>query len=486
MPLPVLTVEQMSLWEESTWASGIREAEVIGRVGAQLAACVRELVRPAEFVLLLAGRGHNGDDVRAAMPLLTDRSPRLINAFNPAQALADLRLQLARERQPAWIVDGIFGTGLNRDLTGDWVELFETLNRINIPILAVDTPSGLDADTGAPRGIAIKAALTLTVGAPKVGLVSESATEWVGRMEVLAEVGLQSDPINIIAKHQRGPGGADPDFQQWWTQAEDFSDLPPRRSVTAHKGTFGHVAIIAGSLGFHGAAVLAARGAARARPGLITVFTSPETYAPVAAQLATQMVNPWSESLELPAKTTALLVGPGLAGANVPAWLRERIVAWWRESPLPMVADASALDWLAEVEPCRTALRVITPHPGEAARMLQRRGQAAVANRGEVLAALAATGAWVVLKGHQTLVRNNAGPVYVNSSGNPGLAQGGSGDVLAGFLAGFLAQPILVADPLLAIRYAVWEHGAAADRLEAQRWAWTVEDLANNLGESKP
>lgn len=472
----------MRLWEESTWASGMSEGEVIGRVGGKIAARVRELVQPGERVLLLAGRGHNGDDVRAALPLLGDLDARMIRVMDPVEALAELRRELGGERRPSWMVDGIFGLGLNRDLAGEWVELVEALNGSGIPMVAVDVPSGLDADTGKPRGTAIRATLTLTVGAPKVGLVADWAAEWVGRLEVMGEVGLRADPMGSIAEEERGRGGVGGAFPWRWTEAEDFLGFPRRRLAGAHKGTFGHVAMIAGSLGYHGAAVLAARGAAKARPGLITVFTSPETYGPVAGQLAAPMVSPWSEGMELPVKTTALLVGPGLAGGNIPGWLRERIVGWWSSLPLPMVADASALDWLAGVEPCRGALRVITPHLGEARRMLERRGAAVAGDRGGMLEALAVGGMWVVLKGNQTLVGNGEGPIYVNSSGNPGLAQGGSGDGLAGFLAGLLAQPNLVAEPLLAMRYAVWEHGAAADRLEAGGGSWTVEDLVGSLG----
>ena len=174
----------MRLWEESTWASGMSEGEVIGRVGAKIAARVRELVQPGERVLLLAGRGHNGDDVRAAMPLLGDLDARMIRVMDPVEALAEVRRELGGERRPSWMVDGIFGLGLNRDLAGEWVELVEALNGSGIPMVAVDVPSGLDADTGKPRGTAIRATLTLTVGAPKVGLVADWAAEWVGRLEV--------------------------------------------------------------------------------------------------------------------------------------------------------------------------------------------------------------------------------------------------------------------------------------------------------------
>jgi hydroxyethylthiazole kinase-like uncharacterized protein yjeF len=482
MALPVLTLEQMRVWEDATWAAGIREADVIARVGERLAARLRELTQKGDRILLLAGRGHNGDDTRAAHSHLAERDARIVNAFIPRQVVTDLRLLLARDSRPCWIVDGMFGIGLNREIDPAWQELFGVVNECGLPILAVDTPSGLDAGTGLPRGAAIRATITLTIGAPKCGLLAESAMEYVGRLEVATGIGLLPNPEAVIREKQRRQTGTEADFPLWWTEASDFSGLPPARPVVAHKGSFGHVAIIAGSLGYHGAAVLAARAAGRARPGLITVITSPETYGPVAAQLAAPMVRPWRQPLELPPKTTALLVGPGLAGPEVPDWLRAQIVTWWRELPLPLIADASALDWLATETPCDQALRVITPHPGEAARWLAKRGLPAGLSRPDLLATFTGQGIWTVLKGHQTLVGGPTGPAFVNPTGNPGLAQGGSGDALGGYLAGLLAQPGWAGDPLRTMRFAVWEHGNTADRLETARQNWTAEDLAAGLG----
>ncbi len=156
----------------------------------------------------------------------------------------------------------------------------------------------------------------------------------------------------------------------------------------------------------------------------------------------------------------------------------------WRDSFLPVAVDASGLDWLPLDPVPRNALRVITPHPGEAARLLRATPQQVQANRVNALRNVSRRfgNAWVVLKGHQTLIGRGTGTVYVNSSGNPHLAQGGSGDVLAGYLAGLLAQPDLRADPALTIRYAVWQHGAAADYLAAARPNWVVEDLVQAIG----
>jgi len=156
----------------------------------------------------------------------------------------------------------------------------------------------------------------------------------------------------------------------------------------------------------------------------------------------------------------------------------------WQESPQPIVVDASALDWLPSGAVSKAALRVITPHPGEAARLLRSTAKQVQANRFDALRQLSQRfgDTWVVLKGHQTLVGRSSGEIFVNSSGNPYLAQGGSGDVLSGFLAGLLTQPELQEDPLKAIRYAVWEHGAAADHLQAIRPGWVIEDLHEVLG----
>jgi NAD(P)H-hydrate epimerase len=269
-----------------------------------------------------------------------------------------------------------------------------------------------------------------------------------------------------------------------WTLSGDFAGFPPARSVAGHKGTYGHLAIIAGSRGFHGAAVLASRGAQRAQPGLITLYTMETAYPPVAAQLQAVMVSAWRPESEIPGNTSAILIGPGLAAPDVPEQLRALARRLWRESPLPVVIDASALDWLLPDPAPSNALRVITPHPGEAARLLAVTSKQVQAGRLKALRDVSRrfSNTWVVLKGHQTLVGKSTGEVYVNSSGNPHLAQGGSGDVLSGCIAGLLAQPELQRVPLQTLRYAVWQHGAAADRLQAVRNNWVIEDLVDELG----
>jgi NAD(P)H-hydrate epimerase len=375
--------------------------------------------------------------------------------------------------RPTLIIDGLFGIGLNRPLGPEWVKLVGMVNDSRLPVLAVDVPSGLNADTGEPQGAAIRAAVTLTVGAPKAGLLREAAWPFVGRLAVAADVGLVPSP------HQS---------ERQWTLPDDLAGYQPPRKVATHKGSYGHLAIVAGSLGYHGAAVLAARGAERARPGLITLQTLESVYHAVAAQFQAVMVAPWQPGIKWAGDASGVLLGPGLAAADMPDSMKMQTRHVWRDLPIPVVADASALDWLPLESVPRNTVRVITPHPGEAARLLRATPQQVQADRLKALRGISQRfgNTWVVLKGHQTLIGRSTGEVYVNPSGNPYLAQGGSGDVLAGYIAGLLAQPDLRADVFQTLRYAVWQHGATADYLQATRPNWIVQDLVEALGLQKP
>jgi NAD(P)H-hydrate epimerase len=470
MPAPVISIAQMRDWERATWAAGQEQAEVIRRVGRAVARRVMQLTQADDLVVILAGKGHNGDDARCAREHLADRRVEVLEVTETAADLGKLEALL--KSRPALVVDGLFGIGLDRPLGPGWVSFIERVNAARLPVLAVDVPSGLNADTGEPQGAAIRAAVTLTVGAPKVGLLQEVAWPFVGRLEVAADVGLVPCPYQS---------------ELLWTLPEDFAGFPPARAAAAHKGTYGHLAIVAGSLGYHGAAVLAARGAQRAQPGLITLHTLEAVYHSIAPQLQSVMVKVWLPQGKLPGDHDAILVGPGLAAPDVPDQMKMLTRHLWRDMFMPVVVDASALDWLPLDPVPRTVIRVITPHPGEAARLLRATPQQVQANRLNALRNVSRRfgNTWVVLKGHQTLIGRNVGEVYVNSTGNPHLAQGGSGDVLAGYLAGLLAQADLRTDVLQTIRYAVWQHGAAADCLQAARNNWVVEELTEVLGAVK-
>jgi len=471
MPAPVITIAQMREWEQATWAAGQTEAEVIRRVGKCVAGLAARFTRPGDQILILAGKGHNGEDARGAREYLADRH---VEVLDLAETAADgPKLEAALALRPALIIDGLFGIGLSRALSPGWTRLIQRVNESGLPVLAVDVPSGLNADTGEPQGAAIHAAITLTVGAPKAGLLQQAAAPFVGRLEVAADVGLVACPHSGEVQ---------------WTLPEDFVGYPPVRHVATHKGNYGHLAIVAGSLGYHGAAVLAARGALRAQPGLITLHTLEAVYHAVAPQLQAVMVTAWQPAAKLAGAFDAVLLGPGLAADDLPDLMKMQMRHLWRDALVPVIADASALDWLPLDPVPRNAVRVITPHPGEAARLLRTTAQQVQADRLKALRNISRRfgNTWVVLKGHQTLIGRSAGDVYVNSSGNPHLAQGGSGDVLAGYLAGLLVQPHLRTDAAKTIRYAVWQHGATADYLQVARRNWIVRDLVEALGAQEP
>ncbi|HLH54109.1 MAG TPA: NAD(P)H-hydrate dehydratase [Verrucomicrobiae bacterium] len=468
MPLPVITVEQMRQWEKATWETGQTEAEVIRRVGLEVARHSLKLTRPGDLLLILAGKGHNGDDARAAREHLVERRVDLLEVGDPEKE-SD-RLEALLSLKPALVIDGLFGIGLSRPLSSPWVRFIDRINRAGLKVLALDVPSGLDASKGTSQGAAVEASVTLTVGAPKLGMFSGEATNFVGRLEVARDVGL-------------APSIQKSELQ--WTLPSDFESYPPSRVAQGHKGTYGHLSIIAGSLGYHGAAVLTARGAQRAQPGLVTLYTQEPVYHPVAAQLQAVMVSPWRSDLRPGENRTAILIGPGLASPDVPREIQKLVEQVWRDFPGPVVIDASALAWIPPGEVSAPAVRVMTPHPGEAARLLQTHSKEVQADRITALRELSYRfgHCWVVLKGHQTLIGRSHGEIYVNPSGNPHLAQGGSGDVLSGYLAGLLAQPPLQRDALTALRYGVWQHGATADLLQHEQCNWVVEDLCSRLGQ---
>jgi len=232
---------------------------------------------------------------------------------------------------------------------------------------------------------------------------------------------------------------------------------------------------------------MAARAAQRAQPGLVTLYTQETVYHVTAAQLQAVMVALWTPELRMSEAISAVLMGPGLAAPGLSDTMSYFTRRLWRDSVFPVVVDASTLDWLPLGATARNVVRVVTPHPGEAARLLNTTPQQVQSNRVQTLREISRRygNCWVVLKGHQTLVGRSDGDIFVNSSGNPHLAQGGSGDVLGGYLAGLLAQRPLLTDVGRLIRFAVWQHGAAADKLQAARANWVVEELIDELGNAR-
>lgn len=484
MAIPVLTIDQIRLWEKTAWESGISQHEVIQMAGSAVAEQAMKLTKPGDSIIILAGKGHNGDDARLAGSHISDRKVTSLNIFDPEFSIHNLDSCLTLN--PDLLIDGLFGIGLNRQLAAPWLQIIDRINNANIPILAVDVPSGLNADTGETFGSAVRANCTVTMGAVKRGFLNPKSSEFTGKIIVADQIGLPLLYSTQRNKTKWNITNTNKTIQcdlAWLTES-DFRQIRPDRPLNSHKGTFGHLFIVAGSFGFHGASVLAAKGASRARPGLVTLMVQPEVYIPVATQLQSVMVCSWQGKITIPESATAILIGPGLADPNIPENFKQQVIQLWKESPLPVIVDASALDWLKPGRCKSIAPRVITPHPGEAARMLNMSVAEIQADRPLTVRKLSTrfSDCYVVLKGYLTLIGKNKGVIYVNPTGNPNLAQGGSGDLLAGFIAGLLAQPQLQKNNIQkSIAYAVWAHGLAADKLELIKPNWTIDELANEL-----
>jgi ADP-dependent NAD(P)H-hydrate dehydratase / NAD(P)H-hydrate epimerase len=348
------------------------------------------------------------------------------------------------------VVDAIFGTGLNRAPEGLYAETITSIMELGLPIVAVDLPSGANASSAETFEPCVQAALTVTFAAPKCCHVFEPAAAHCGEV-IVAGISIPSAAIE------------DENVTLALTTPADVRPHFAPRLATTHKGTYGHVAIIAGSPGRSGAAVLAARGAIRSGAGLVTVITDAESAKLVNAGSIESMTFSGDDVLSFVANKDAILIGPGLPDDDTGyARVRELIDV----IALPLVIDASALNAFAsrpnELNPHRQP-RVLTPHPGELARLLGTTATEINAHRVDIAREAARiTGCVVVLKGFQSLIAEPNGRVNVNPSGNPGMATGGMGDVLGGMIAALLARGV---DPFAAATAAVYLHGFAGDML---------------------
>ncbi len=508
----VLNADQMREADRRTIEDiGIPSSVLMENAGRQVVSAMEQAfddLRSAR-VAVLAGRGNNGGDgcviARVLWQMGVDVRVCLVGATAEVRGDARLNLDiLARlgldvvevASSEDWelhggdllrrdlIVDALFGTGLRSPLGGLAETIIQDVNASGAQVVAVDLPSGLSADDPAPIGPAVQASLTVTFGAPKLPLMLATGEALAGRV-VVADIGIPRSVIDDL------PG---PRIER--VTRDEVRGLLGERAADAHKGDFGHALIVSGSRGKTGAAHLAAEAALRSGAGLVTVAT-PASCLPIVASLgAAYMTIPLEElpdgtvasgALErvLSAPHDVIAAGPGLGtGPAQEAFVRGLLV----RAATPLVLDADALTVLA---PDPDALRgtpdrpvVITPHPGEMARLLGAR--AAQIQRDRLGAARSfATGhhLYVVLKGSRTLIASPDGTVYINPTGNPGMATGGSGDVLTGMIAGWLAQGLGVTAACL---LAVYLHGAAGDLAAADlgEVSMTAGDIVSEIGEA--
>jgi NAD(P)H-hydrate epimerase len=380
----------------------------------------------------------------------------------------EIETVLAHASDADVLVDAIFGTGLNRAPSGIHADVIRDLAELRLPVLAVDLPSGADASSPTPFDPCVQAEVTVTFAAPKLCHVFEPAALYCGEVIVaditIPEAAVEDEMVTLALI----------------TPKDVQPHVAPRLSST-HKGTYGHAGIIAGSPGRSGAAVLCARGAIRTGAGLVSVMTDADTARLVHAGSIESMTYSGGDLQEFLAKKTAVLIGPGLADDDR-AWEQTRALV--EKIELPLVIDASGLNAFtgraAELTP-RGLPRVITPHPGELARLLGSDSASINADRiGAVREAAKVSQCVVVLKGYQSLIAEPDGHVFVNPTGNPGMASGGMGDVLAGMIAALLARGT---DALDAACAAVYLHGLAGDILKEQLGdtGLTAMDLADRI-----
>lgn len=479
--MKVVTAAQMAALDlQAIDRIGIPGAVLMENAGRALAqACVRRWPE-ARRMLVVCGPGKNGGDgFVAARTLAALGREAICLVLGPvARLVGDAALHASILRKtggriveledlealpPVFsevdlVVDALFGTGLRRPLEGLAASLVTWMNALGLPIAAADLPSGICADTGRELGRAVRADLTVTMGLPKRGLFLHPGAGCSGEV-LVAEIGLPAAELRADSL----PGAL--------LGPEEIRELLPGRSPVAHKGTCGTVLVVGGSRRYPGAPFLAAEAALRVGAGLVAVACPAEIRFAPAAGLREVLTLPLPSPrgilepgdleafLPLDPRVRALCLGPGLGEAeSVHKAIRELVA----KTALPVVLDADALRAIAGQGPLRAG-GVLTPHPGEMAALTGLPVAELEADRvGHALRCAREYRAVVVMKGAPTIVAEPCGERYwINTTGGPVLAQGGTGDVLAGALAGFLAQGL---GPGEAARAAVYLHGLAGER----------------------
>ena len=419
-------------------AAGVAEPELMQRAAAAATDFALSIASEKKDVLVLAGPGNNGGDARIVAELLKERFFRVVLATSPAGIV---------EKPWGLIVDGLFGIGLTREITGDYAALVDYVNRQRCPVLALDIPSGVHSDTGRLLGRAVRATHTITFIALKPGLLTLDGPDYCGEIRV-AHLGLDVQRLATPSA--------------WPASPELFRNLLKPRPRNFHKGMAGSLAVLGGAAGMAGAAILASRAALKMGAGRVYVGLLDENLS-LDLQNPELMLRHPDDALGQ--DLDALVVGPGL-GVGERA---ETLVGAALASDLPCVVDADALNLVSESEDLRHACArrsadtLLTPHPAEAARLLALPTAEVQADRLKAARALAPNlNAHVVLKGAGSILVARDGHWFINTSGNPGMASAGMGDVLTGILGALLAQRYSGESALV---LGVHLHGAAADDL---------------------
>ena len=474
--------------EEAAFARGITAEALMDKAGEGIARAVQTFFPHSGRCIVFNGKGNNGGDALVAARHLEragwkidisqvfaeaecgDLTRRKLETVAQASRLRSSENAIRRLAPPLIILDGLLGLGAKPPLREPILSACRKINALRRDIgafvFAIDLPTGLDADSGEADPDCVIADFTVTIGFAKRGLLADRATNVVGRIEVVALSDLTIDgaqPTDVIAT------------------PEALRALLPRREFDAHKFQFGRVGIVAGSKGFLGAALLTAEGALRGGAGLVNLFVLEEIYPLVAAAAPREaMVKPvqsYRELFDPPLKIDVWAVGPGLGEAHA-----EEIIDLIARAEQPMVIDADGLNILADkigiLQNCKRP-RLLTPHTGEMKRLTNDTG-----TREEIARKFTQKyPVTLLLKGGRTIVADGQKPLSYNTTGNPGMATGGMGDVLTGVCAALIAQKLSTYD---AARVAGWVCGRAAELARFQgkesEQSLLARDVLENLG----
>lgn len=463
----MLTATEMRALEERAFSEGVSPEGLMKEAGRGIAEAIRQFFPHPGVCLVVFGKGNNGGDALVAachlreagwQVHLTPAFPRAewgelpSRMYDTTTGCEDYPVGVAPPLRgaPLVIIDGLLGTGARPPLREPLVALAARMNRLReeagAAIFAIDLPSGMDGDTGTVDETCVRADFTLAIGAPKAGLFVDGAASHVGRIAVVALPSLGERIKEVTGERARA---ATPTL---------LAGLLPRRPFESHKGDFGRVAIVAGSRGFTGAAVLTSTACVHAGAGLISLHVDEAIYPIVAASAAPEvMVRPVKSIRSvLETKFDVLVLGPGLGSET-----REEALDMIRQCHQPMVIDADGLNHLAsqmEAIERPPAPRLLTPHPGEMQRL---DANAKNSSRPETVSSYTARyPVTLLLKGSRTLVGEAGQPLSYNTTGTPGMATGGMGDVLSGVCGALAGQGLSLYD---AARVGAWLCGRAGE-----------------------
>ncbi|MFB0566825.1 MAG: NAD(P)H-hydrate dehydratase [Candidatus Aminicenantaceae bacterium] len=478
--------------------TAIEEIGIIGPIlmenaGLQILEALRsKFPKPQkETIVVVAGRGNNGGDGLVVARHLFNQGCKIqvliIGTKDKVKGDAALNLGIAekigveiceiasdedwkhhREKvlQSTILIDAVFGTGLSKPAEGLYVKVIEGINKSKAFKIAVDIPSGLSTDTYHIIGPCVKADLTVTLAAPKIAHVFPPAEECIGEL-VVADISI---PLSLFD---------DDSLKLELVEKKSLVPYFDKRKKDTHKGTYGHLFIISGSLGKTGAAVMAAKAALKMGAGLVTVGTPRSCLSLVARSMVELMTEPLAETeektishdalektLTLLEGKDALLIGPGISTNESTS---EFVLSLIPKIKLPVVIDADGLNILASNPELLKALEqtaILTPHPGEFARLINRSTREVLESKLELVPEFSYKyRVYLILKSYKTLISTPEGNVFINPTGNPGMATAGSGDVLSGMVASMVIQEKNLLDAILA---AVYVHGLCGD-IGAQR-----------------